>query len=126
MMRVIAGVATGLAAWIVAATVGNMAFRAAMPGYAGAESAMTFTLPMMFARLLLGAASSVVGGAATAWIVRGDRHGPWILGMVLVAVFIPVHVGLWDKFPIWYHATFLVSLLPLTLLGASLFARNRR
>jgi hypothetical protein len=54
------------------------------------------------------------------------RRAPWILGVALVAVFIPVHVGLWEKFPLWYHATFLVSLLPLTLLGASLFARNRR
>ena len=87
---------------------------------------MTFTLSMMFARLLLGAASSIAGGAVTAWIVRGNRRAPWILGVVLVAVFIPVHVGPWDKFPLWYHATFLVSLLPLTLPGASLFARNRR
>ena len=126
MMRGIAGVAAGLVAWIAVATVGNMALRAAMPDYASAEPAMSFTLSMMFARLLLGAASSIVGGAATAWIARGDRRAPWILGVVLVAVFIPVHVGLWNKFPLWYHATFLVSLLPLTLLGASLFARNRR
>ena len=125
-MRGIAGVSAGLVAWIVVATVGNMALRAVLPDYAAAEPAMTFTLPMMFARLLLGAASSIVGGAVTAWIVRGDRRAPWILGVVMVVVFIPVHIGLWDKFPLWYHATFPVSLLPLTLLGASLSARNRR
>jgi len=29
-----------------------------------------------------------------------------------------------DKFPVWYHLTFLVFLLPFTLLGASLGARR--
>jgi hypothetical protein len=27
---------------------------------------------------------------------------------------------IWDKFPVWYHLTFLLSLVPLTLLGAVL------
>ena len=72
MMRSIAGVVAGLVAWIAVAQLGNMALRAVLPDYrAGAEPAMTFTLPMMFARLFLGAASSI-GGAVTAWIVRGD------------------------------------------------------
>ena len=43
-----------------------------------------------------------------------------VLGIMLLAMFIPVHYGLWDKFPVWYHLTFLVSLLPLTLVGAAL------
>jgi hypothetical protein len=86
---------------------------------------MTFTLAMMLARLLLGAVSSVVGGAATAWIARANARASWILGILLVALFIPVHIWMWDKFPVWYHVAFLVSLLPFTLLGAAL-ARNRR
>ena len=126
MMRGIAGVAAGLVAWIVVATAANVALRVAMPGYADAETPMTFTLEMMFARLFLGAVSSALAGAVTAWIVRGSPRAPWILGIVLVALFIPLHVALWDKFPVWYHLTFLVSLLPLTLLGAWLTARDLR
>jgi hypothetical protein len=41
----------------------------------------------------------------------------------LLALFIPNHYLLWDKFPVWYHLTFLVSLLPLTLLGAMFWLR---
>ena len=45
-------------------------------------------------------------------------RAPWILAWsLLVVLFIPVHVWLWDEFPLWYHATFLVSLLPLTAAG---------
>lgn len=35
------------------------------------------------------------------------------------------HVMLWDKFPIWYHLWFLLSLVPLTYVGNSL-ARGSR
>jgi hypothetical protein len=48
------------------------------------------------------------------------------LGILLTVLFIPIHYNLWDKFPLWYHAAFLVSLLPLTMLGAFLFVRGRR
>jgi len=40
-------------------------------------------------------------------------------GVLLLVAFIPQHVMLWDKFPVWYHLTFLLSLVPLTYLGGS-------
>jgi hypothetical protein len=50
-------------------------------------------------------------------------------GVFLLLMFIPQHIMLWDRFPIWYHLTFLLSLVPLTFLGArigSLGAPTRR
>ena len=41
-----------------------------------------------------------------------------IPGVLLLVAFIPQHVMLWDKFPLWYHLTFLLSLVPLTYLGS--------
>lgn len=40
------------------------------------------------------------------------------LGVVLLVLFIPVHVRLWDTFRAWYHAVFLLSLVPLAWIGA--------
>ena len=137
MMRSIGGVAAGLVAWIVVVTIGNVALRGAMAGYGEAEAALrvappgdatatlvTFTLGMLVGRLLLGAASSVAAGATTAWIARGNARASWILGALLVVLFIPVHIWMWTRFPLWYHAAFLVSLLPCTLLGAALVTRS--
>ncbi len=59
MLRAVAGVAGGLIVWVVVATVGNLALRAAWPGYAGVEAAMSFTPAMLLARLVLGAVSSL-------------------------------------------------------------------
>jgi hypothetical protein len=47
-----------------------------------------------------------------------------VLAALLLLLFLPVHYGLWDRFPLWYHVLFLASLVPLTLLGASLKAKS--
>jgi hypothetical protein len=126
MLKMIAGIVAGLIIWIIVATIGNLLFRVLWPGYAEAEISMRFTLAMMIARLLLGALSSVCSGLAVAWIAKGSGAAAWILGIVLTALFVPVHYRLWDKFPIWYHAIFLALLLPLTLLGAKLLRHRNR
>ena len=67
MIRMIAGIVAGLIAWISVATIGNLMFRVAWPGYAEAEISMMFTLAMMVARLSLGALSSLCAGFVTAY-----------------------------------------------------------
>jgi hypothetical protein len=124
MKRVILAILAGIVAWILVASLINRGLRLAMPGYAAAEPDMTFTLPMMAARLTIGALASLAAGAACGWIDRPGGPSVWTVGVVLLAAFIPGHVALWNLFPVWYHLTFLVSLLPLTVLG-SLLARRR-
>ena len=119
MARAIASVLAGLAAWTVVATAANLVLRFAWPGYVAAEVPMTFTLGMLVARLAIGAVASVAAGFSTAWIAKGSGTPVKVLAGLLFLMFIPVHYRLWDKFPIWYHLTFLVSLIPLTLLGAA-------
>jgi len=46
-----------------------------------------------------------------------------IAGALLLLLFIPQHVMLWDKFPVWYHMTFLLSLVPLTYAGGRVASR---
>jgi hypothetical protein len=123
MARKAIGIVAGLITWFVVATIGNLLLRALMPGYAEAEIAMRFTLAMMFARLFLGALSSACSGFAVAWISKGSVRAAMVLGVLLTALFIPVHYGLWDKFPPWYHLLFLASLFLLVVLGALLYAR---
>jgi hypothetical protein len=53
-----------------------------------------------------------------------DKSFHGALGAVLLAAFIPVHIQLWAKFPVWYHLVFLGTLVPLVALGGT-FTRNR-
>ena len=119
-MKTVAAVIVGLVTWILVATIVNFPLRAWWPHYHEAETAFNFTLGMKLVRLALGALASVCSGFVAAWIANGRRTAAIALGILLLVLFIPNHYLLWEKFPVWYHLTFLVSLFPLTLLGAML------
>src|SRR5215469_8547897 len=107
MKRSIFAFVAGLVLWMLVATVLNRVLRAGLPGYALAEPTMTFTLGMKLARLIVGALASLSAGAATGRIAPSRIVLPWVLGAIMLAAFIPLHVQLWAKFPVWYHLVFL-------------------
>ncbi|MDE1988072.1 MAG: hypothetical protein KGJ53_06545 [Alphaproteobacteria bacterium] len=125
MRRTIAGVLLGLAAWVLVVTVLNWGLRLWLPGYAGAEHTLLFTLPMKLARLSIAAVTSLAAGAIVRAVAPASRWAPWLAGLIAVALFLPSHIYLWNKFPLWYHLTFLLTLAPLVALGAAFLARSR-
>ena len=110
----------GLVVWAVVASLVNRGLRIGVSGYAAAEHSLDFTLGMKIARLLMAALASVAAGASAGKITVWGTRVAWVIGAALLMVFVPVHVQLWPKFPVWYHLTFLVTLAPLVVLGASL------
>lgn len=120
MKRAILALVVGFLLWAVVATLLNFGLRAGIPGYKLAEPTMTFTLGMKIARLILGALASLAAGAATGLIAPSKRWTPWALGAIILALFIPSHIYLWSKFPVWYHLTFLVTLVPLVAMGGAI------
>jgi hypothetical protein len=120
MLRKIGAVIAALVTWTVVVTLLNFGLRYGFPGYAAVEKAMTFTPAMMWARLAVSFAATLSAGAVTAWIARDRNLWPLITGMVLLAIFIPVHRAIWEHFPLWYHLTFLPSLPILSVAGGRL------
>ena len=126
IFQTIGAVAAALATWILVATILNLPMRIAWPHYHAAEAVFNFTLAMKLARLALGALSSLAAGFVAAWIGKGRTRPAMLTGVILLGLFIPDHYLLWSKFPVWYHLTFLVSIVPLTLLGAAGYRRLNR
>jgi hypothetical protein len=120
MLRAVLAFIVGLAVWVLVASLLNRGLRLALEGYAAAEPQMTFTHGMMAARLALGAVASLAAGAVARAVAPSSIRVSWVLGAFLLAAFIPVHVRLWAKFPVWYHLVFLGTLVPLVALGATL------
>ena len=123
MIRSSIAVVAGLLAWGVCAVLLNSLLRLTLPGYSAAEPQMQFTTGMMLLRLALpGAIPSVAAGFTSAWIApRNGRVIAVLIGILLLA-FVPAHYNLWTKFPLWYHVTFLGSLVLLSWIGAKLRA----
>jgi hypothetical protein len=126
ILKTVGAVIAALVSWFLVATVLNLALRAWWPHYHEAETAFNFTIAMKLARLVLGAISTLSAGFVAAWIGKSRMGSATLTGIALLCLFIPGHYRIWDKFPVWYHLTFLVSLLPLTLLGAALNHRADR
>ena len=119
------GVVAGLAVWIALVTVAGAIMRLSWPAYASVADQMMFTLPMLVARLFVGALATLATGLVTALIAPRSLPARLMPGVLLLLGFIPVHIMLWDKFPVWYHLTFLLSLVPLTYLGGTMVSNER-
>ncbi|HET6959825.1 MAG TPA: hypothetical protein VFI56_24700 [Vicinamibacterales bacterium] len=124
MSKKIFGVVAGLMAWVSVVVVVGEIMRRSWPAYANVAAAMTFTLPMMVARLSIGALATLAAGFVTAVIVPQSTLVKLMPGVLLLVAFIPQHIMLWNTFPVWYHLTFLLSLVPLTYIGGTMWSSS--
>jgi hypothetical protein len=117
MLRSILSIVIAAVTWIAVATLLNLVIRFTWSDYAAVEQSMHFTLPMLLLRLLLGVIASFAAGFVGARVAKG-KWPMGIFAVLLLAMFLPVHYNLWSRFPVWYHAFFLMSLVGFTTLGA--------
>jgi hypothetical protein len=120
MKRSILACLAGLLTWLIVVSLINRLLRLSLPGYTVAEQTLQFTLGIKWARLVMAIVTSVAAGAVTGWISRSGRWPPWIVGGVVLAMFLPAHIAIWNKFPAWYHLTFLLTIVPAVVFGALL------
>jgi len=85
-MKNVIGVVAGLAAWIAVVAVAGLIMRSSWPAYARVADAMTFTLPMMLARLSIGAVATLAAGWVTAALAPRPLLVRVIPGIILLAV----------------------------------------
>ena len=126
MKRSILAFLAGLLTWVVVVSVIDRVLRLSLPDYTAAEKTLQFTLGMKWARLLMAIVTSVTAGAVTGWISRSSRWTPLIVGSVVFVMFVPVHIAVWSKLPVWYHLTFLLTIIPAVLAGALLLPRRNK
>lgn len=120
MWRTIAAIVIGLIAWAVVVTLLNFGLRLAIPGYHAAEATLQFTTAMKLGRLMEAALTSIAAGVIVGRIAPTKPWTPWVVGLIVLSMFLPVHIGIGTRLPLWYHLAFLVPLVPLVALGGSI------
>jgi hypothetical protein len=124
MWRGILGVLAGLVAWFVLVGIGGYLIRVSWPAYAAVEQAMAFNLAMMVARLTLSTVALFIASFALVRISAGSLLAAIVFGIVMQIAFIPIHLAIATKFPIWYHLFFLISLVAVPVLTAAIVGRT--
>ena len=117
MGRLIIGAVAGVVAWLVAIVALGVVVRFAWPEMAAIRDMTMLTFPMLVTRLSISAIGSIVGGVLAANIGRDAVKAPLGAGVILLLVFVPYHLTIWQNFPVWYHLTFFLSLPVLSLFG---------
>ena len=120
MLRIIIGVVVGFIVWSILWVGFDAVLRAVWISYDESVKAMTFSSTMLVIPLILSAIVSIISGFVAALISRENSKSSLILGILLLIVGIFVQMSVWDKIPLWYHLTFLILLIPMTILGGKL------
>ena len=120
MVRTVVGVVAGAVTWLVVVIAVSFALREVAPAVA-AELNRHATTIALAERLAISFLGSLIGGLIAA-LVSGERtRAPLIAGVLLLLWWGTYHVTMiWNQFPVWYHLTFFVSLVLLSVLGGRL------
>jgi hypothetical protein len=119
LLRAIAGLALAWATSWVVLTGGFALLRASWPDYALADPEKAYTLTMLLVRLLI-FSSMIAATSAVATLVSGDKRFAWVAGGLILALSVPPHLypgHVWDDYPPWYHIVYLLSILPIAVIG---------
>ena len=112
-------VVTALLTYVVVGAGGLLALAATWPGYGAVAPTRGFSFGMLSARLVVALVAALAAGA-----VAGRSHGAraaWMAGIVVLAVASYRHlVLLWAPYPAWYHAAYLLPLVPAMIAAAAL------
>ncbi len=131
MVRIILGIIVGFIAWSIIWVGGDAVLTSLSPGWYGAHQdatqvALANNAPfaadttIAFIHLIRSVIASVLAGFLAAFVAGENRRSPLILGAILLLVGIMVQYMMANVLPLWYHAIFLVLLMPMTIIGAKL------
>ena len=116
-MKPTLAVVAGYVLWTVLWRVGNQGLVSA--GWIGKDPAKAIdSLPGLVGMLALSVACSLAGGAAAGKVAPASPKAVRVLAALLLATGLAVQWAFRERMPVWYHATFLVLLVPATLAGA--------
>lgn len=131
MIRIILGVVAGFIAWSIIWVGSDQVLINLSKGWYAPhqfefEKAIYNDAPfspdnlVMLISLLRSVIASLLSGFLAAFVAGENRKAPMVLGVVLLLVGIAVQAMVWNYQPIWFHISFLLLLIPVTIMGGKL------
>ena len=124
-LPVVTGMLAGGVAWIAIGLAGLFLLRKGWSAYAAAEPTNAYNFAMLVSRLALASVGSISAGFLAVTTAKENLKAAWWLGGLLLLGSMPLHLpisyfSVWADYPAWYHAVYLLSLMPLIGFGGRL------
>lgn len=124
MKHAVLGVIAGYLVWTALWLGGNAMFFGAAAEAIEAGEAYAEAGPLVGV-IGLSVVCSLVAGVVTALLSKERAaKAAAIMGLLLLATGIVVQAGVWSLMPVWYHLTFLMLLMPISLAGSALVPKR--
>jgi hypothetical protein len=131
MLRIILGVVAGFIVWMVLWGGSDTLLRAISPDWWGKnlqgmedfaykQQPFKWDSTILIITLIRSFICSIIAGFTAALVAKENAKSTLILGVLLLAVGIFVQWIFWEVAPLWYHLSFLILLIPMTILGGKL------
>lgn len=131
MVRIVLGIIIGFIVWAILWVGSDMVLMTVLSDSYGKhhkelEEAVNNKTPFMSDSIILIIALirsivfSIVSGYLAALIAKENSKSAIGLGLFLLAFGVFVQSIYWNYAPLWYHLTFLLLLIPMTILGGKL------
>ena len=134
MVRIILGIITGFIVWSIVWVGGEQTLAKFWADFGShsleAEKAFrngtSIDGNVVFAavNLIRSFLTSVIAGYMTARVAGEYKRSTSVLGVILFLVGVAVEYMFWNIAPIWYHISFVLFLIPMTILGGRLRRSN--
>ncbi len=135
MLRVILGVIIGFFVWSFLWVGSDALFSAISPSWYGkhqnefgqainSQADFSVDSTILILGLFRSVLFSIIAGFITALTARENTISTFLLGILLLLFGIFIQSIFWNYVPLWYHISFLLLLIPMTVLGGKLKSVN--
>lgn len=133
MVRIILGVIVGFVVWSILWLGSDQVLINLSKGWYGKhqyafedamlnQAAFTADNTILIMHLVRSVIISLAAGFIAVVIAGENRKAPFALGVLLFLFGLMVQIMAWSYIPVWYHAVFLLLLVPVTVIGGRLKA----
>lgn len=129
-MRIILGIIVGFVAWSILWVGSDALFsvssadwgRKSLEFRMAAERQIPYAIEnsVLIVLLIKSFIISIISGFLAALIAKENSKSVTGLGILLLIFGVFIQMAYWNYMPLWYHVTFLLMLIPMTIVGGKL------
>lgn len=120
MGKIILGVIVGFIVWTIIWLLVDPIMRVFAPDIVPNKDLTNIQTTFLIILIIASVICSIAAGFAAVLISKEQSKTTLYLGILLLLVGILFEVMAWNLLPVWYHISFLVLLIPMTILGGKL------